>query len=114
MRHLPYIYKNYKQADCFYFYRWYDCTYSDYICQLLLGGATVGSIRKKTVSKDRVLGQHLLLLVLIKMVVLYGLWSVFIKPNKVKVDVSDVQRLYQGGSAAPPAIEFNQNQRSQP
>ena len=74
----------------------------------------MGSVCKKTVSKDRVLGWHLLWVVLIKMLVLYGLWSVFIKPNKVKVDVLDVQRLYQGGSAASPAIEFNQNQRSQP
>ena len=54
------------------------------------------------------------MLVLLKVVVLYGLWAVFIKPNKVKVDVSDVQRMYQGGAVAPPAIEFNQNQRSQP
>ena len=57
----------------------------------------MGSIRKKTMSKDRILGRHLLLLVFIKIVILYGLWYVFIKPNKIKVDVSDVQRLYQGG-----------------
>ena len=69
---------------------------------------------KKLISNDRKLGRHLFLLVLLKVVVLYGLWAVLIKPNKVKVDVSDVQRIYQGGAVAPPAIEFNQNQRSQP
>ena len=80
----------------------------------VLSGAVMGSIRKKTMSKDRILGRHLLLLVFIKIVILYGLWYVFIKPNKVKVDVSDVQRLYQGGASAPPEKQFNQNQRSQP
>lgn len=72
------------------------------------------SIRRKIMSKDRILGRHLLLLVLIKIVILYGLWYVFIKPNKVKVDVYDVQRLYQGGTSMPPKNQFNQNQRSQP
>ena len=80
----------------------------------VLSGAVMGSIRKKTMSKDRILGRHLLLLVFIKIVILYGPWYVFIKPNKVKVDVSDVQRLYQGGASAPPENQFNQNQRSQP
>jgi hypothetical protein len=71
-------------------------------------------IRKKPFSRDQLLSWHLLLLVFIKVVVLYGLWFAFIKPNKVKVDVSDVQRIYQGGASIPSENQFNQNQRSQP
>ena len=71
-------------------------------------------IGKKTSSKDRLLGRHLLLLVFVKIVILYGLWFAFIRPNKVKLDVSDVQRIYQGGASAASENQFNQNQRSQP
>lgn len=74
----------------------------------------MGYIRRKIMSNDCILGRHLLLLVFIKIVILYGLWYVFIKPNKVKVDVSDVQRIYQGGASIPSENQFNQNQRSQP
>ena len=66
------------------------------------------STRKKTASVDQILGRHLLVLVLIKILILFGLWSLFIKPNKVKVDVSDVQRMYQGQSGVPSNVQLNQ------
>lgn len=37
---------------------------------------------------------HLLWIVIIKMLLLYGLWFLLIKPNKVKVNTNDLQQLY--------------------
>ena len=42
----------------------------------------------------RTLGWHLFLIVLLKMVVLYALWSVFIQPNKIQVNQNDLDCLY--------------------
>ena len=69
----------------------------------------MSTTQKTSTVNDRKLGWHLLLLVIIKIVILYGLWAVFIKPNKVKVGVSDVQRMYQGQSTSPSDVQFNQS-----
>ncbi|AXF84910.1 hypothetical protein DTO96_100626 [Ephemeroptericola cinctiostellae] len=54
---------------------------------------------------DRRLGKHLLLIVLIKLLVLYGLWYGLIRPNKVKVTTQDIEQIYtrSGGPMAQPA-----------
>lgn len=47
-----------------------------------------------TKQTDRRLGKHLLLIVIIKLLVLYGLWYGFIRPNKVKVTTHDIEQIY--------------------
>jgi hypothetical protein len=39
-------------------------------------------------------GQHLIFIILFKMLVLYGFWYAYIKPNKVKVDDVDMLEIY--------------------
>lgn len=47
---------------------------------------------------DRRLGKHLLWIVLIKLLVLYGLWYGLIRPNKVKVTITDIEHIYTSSS----------------
>ncbi len=58
------------------------------------------------------LGWHLLLIVLFKMLILYALWSVFVQPNKVKVQEQDLDCLYSStmSCARPmPSSSINQS-----
>ena len=50
---------------------------------------------------------HLLWIVIIKMLLLYGLWFLLIKPNKVKVNTSDLQQLYSRESGTRPTTPIN-------
>lgn len=45
------------------------------------------------------LRKHLFWILLIKMIVLYGLWLVFIKPNKVHLNQDNLDCLYGNSSA---------------
>ena len=47
------------------------------------------------------LGRHLLLIVLVKALVLTGLWFVFIKPNKVSMDAERMEQRMGSGTASP-------------
>ena len=47
------------------------------------------------------LGRHLLLIVLVKALVLAGLWYVFIKPNKVPMDAERMEQRMGSGTASP-------------
>lgn len=53
----------------------------------------------KPTKKMPSLGRHLFWVVLIKMILLYGLWFFFVKPNKVHLDKTDLDRLYSSQSA---------------
>ena len=50
---------------------------------------------------------HLLWIVIIKMLLLYGLWFLLIKPNKVKVNTSDLQQLYSRESGTRPTTPIH-------
>ena len=70
-----------------------------------------------TKSDDRQgkwLGWHLLLIVLLKIAILYGLWSVFIQPNKVKVQEKDVDCLYSSVAQCARPVSNQVVQDSQP
>ncbi len=55
-----------------------------------------------TQKQNRTLTFHLILIVLIKISVLYGLWYVFIKPNKVHVNANDIEYLYRNNNQLSP------------
>lgn len=46
-------------------------------------------------------GQHLIVIVLVKMVILYGIWYVYIKPNKVTVSDADMVQIYSPNGQSP-------------
>lgn len=50
---------------------------------------------------------HLLWIVIIKMLLLYGLWFLLIKPNKVKVNTNDLQQLYSRESGTRPTTPIH-------
>lgn len=42
-------------------------------------------------------------IVILKMLLLYGLWFVLIKPNKVRVEPADIQQIYRVAPVVPPS-----------
>lgn len=57
------------------------------------------------------LGKHLLIFVIIKILILYGLWYTLIRPYKVKVDIPDISRLYGVQPDEPSQKEQNYDRR---
>ena len=55
------------------------------------------------------LGRHLLLIVLVKAMVLAGLWWVFIKPYKVAMDPHRMEQRMGSGAATPVAPHPTEN-----
>lgn len=56
-------------------------------------------------APNKSLATHLLVIVLFKIAVLYGLWWVFIQPNKVKVNEQNLDCMYSSSSDCPrPAL----------
>lgn len=45
--------------------------------------------------------QHLLFIIVFKMIILYGFWYAYIKPNKVVVHDSDMLNLYSPSGQKP-------------
>lgn len=46
-------------------------------------------------------GQHLIVIILVKMVILYGIWYAYIKPNKVTVSDADMVQIYSPNGQSP-------------
>lgn len=61
------------------------------------------SLKKPTKTSSSSLGKHIFWILLVKVVVLTGLWHAFIKPNKVRVQPADVEHLYRNDAA--PALK---------
>ncbi len=59
-------------------------------------------------NSGRQLGWHLLCIVVLKVVVLYALWSLFIQPYRVKVNQENLDCLYSSSSKCVHPI-FNQS-----